>query len=155
MTEAMLCKSKDYKFICSVCCPYDDFRQRPAEPSYILQSEDNTDRIFDADNLKAKLDEALNANDLHEGILDLLAELKDVPLSRNLPSDNMSMGIKNTAVNDEDIENAIKSNTRRAVSGKKGRFVVANEAAEHGDGKQEFELNLNEDLMRVTTVSSR
>ena len=146
MTEAMLCKSKDYKFICSVCCPYDDFRQRPAEPSYILQSEDNTDRISDADNLKIKLDEALNASDLHEGILDLLAELRNVPLSRNLPSDNMSLGIKNTAVNDEDIENAIKSNTRRAVSGKKGRFVVANEAAEHGDGKQNFDLNLDEDV---------
>ena len=146
MTEAMLCKSKDYKFICSVCCPYDDFRQRPAEPSYTLQSEDNSDRISDADNLKIKVDEALNANDLHEGILELLAELKDTSLTRNLPSDNMSLGIRNTTVDDEDVENAIKSNTRRAVSGKKGRFVVASEAAEHGDGKQKFELNLDEDV---------
>ena len=146
MTEAMLCKSKDYKFICTVCCPYDDFRQRPAEASYILQSEDNSDRISDADNLKNKVDEALNASDLHEGILELLAELKDVPLTRNLPSDNMSLGIKNTTIDDEDMENAIKSNTRRAVSGKKGRFVVATEAAEHGDGKQKFDLNLDEDM---------
>ena len=146
MTEAMLCKSKDYKFICSVCCPYDDFRQRPAEPSYTLLSEDNSDRISDADNLKIKVDEALNANDLHEGILELLAELKDTSLTRNLPSDNMSLGIRNTTVDDEDVENAIKSNTRRAVSGKKGRFVVASEAAEHGDGKQKFELNLDEDV---------
>ena len=145
MIEAMLCKSKDHKFICTTCCPYDDFRQRQAEFSFTLQSEDNADRISDADNLKMKVDEALNESDLHEGILELLSQLKDVSLTRNLPSDNMSLGIKNTKVDDEDVENAIKSNTRRAVSGKKGRFVVSTEAAEHGDGKQKFDLNLNED----------
>ena len=145
MTEAMLCKSKDYKFICTVCCPHDDFRQRPAEFDYTLQSENNTDRISSADNLKSKMDDALKASELHEGILDLLSELKDVPLTRNLPSDNMSMGVRNTTVDDDEVESAIRSNTRRAVIGKKGRFVASVEANAFGDDKKKFELSLDDD----------
>ena len=76
VTEAMLCRNKDYKFICSVCCPYDDFRTRAAEFDWTLQSEDNSLRISVADNLKMKVEEAIKANDLHEGILELLNELR-------------------------------------------------------------------------------
>ena len=63
----MLCRNKDYKFICSVCCPYDDCT-RAAEFDWTLQSEDNSLRISVADNLKMKVEEAIKANDLHEGI---------------------------------------------------------------------------------------
>jgi transcription initiation factor IIE alpha subunit len=144
MTEAMRCRSKDYKFICSECCPHDDFRQHPAEFDWILQSEDNAVRISSADNLKTKMIDALKKSDLHEGILDDLGQLKDVPLTRNLPSDNMSMGIRNTKIEDEEMENAVRSNTRRAVIGKKGRHVLSVEAKANDEGNA-FELSLDDD----------
>ena len=73
-----------------------------------------------------------------------MGELKDEPLTRNLPSDNMSMGVRNTKIEDEEMENAVRSNTRRAVIGKKGRIVLATEAGAFEEEKK-FELSLNDE----------
>ena len=75
-----------------------------------------------------------------------------MPLTRNLPSDNMSMGIKNTKIEDEEVESAVRSNTRRAVIGKKGRFIASVEAKAF-DNDKHFELSLEDDEKIESAIS--
>ena len=79
--EALSCRSKDNCFICSDCCPHDNFRLFNAETEWKLVSEDSSDKRKDANNLKRKLDRVLkrheetNGDLLHEDISELLNEL--------------------------------------------------------------------------------
>ena len=74
-------------------------------------------------------------------------------MTRNLPSDNMSMGIKNTKIEDEEVESAVRSNTRRAVIGKKGRFIASVEAKAF-DNDKHFELSLEDDDEKIESAIS-
>jgi len=119
--EAQRCKSKDYKFICSSCCPHENFRELIAEPYYRLVPLDIDTKVKTAKSIKTRLSQMLQSSPEHDGIYDLLRELKDAPLKRNLPSENMSKGFRASEVKDEDSKLAIAENLGRQVLGKKNR----------------------------------
>ena len=153
--EALSCRSKDNCFICSDCCPHDNFRLFNAETEWRLVSEDSSDKRKDANNLKRKLDRVLKRHEetngelLHEDISELLNELKSMALNRNLPSDNMGRGIMNTKITDSDTLAAVELNKGRAVIGKKNRFVL--ETSQYAKEQSNLEISFEENDV-VTSV---
>ena len=115
----------EFKFICLNCCPHDDFKSSKAEPYFTLVELDRNLNSIQATikrfeyqlyQAKTKLDTTHNNSAPnkdctdHEGIFNLLAELKDVPLIRNLPSANRRHGITASKVADTEIQNEITEN---------------------------------------------
>lgn len=128
MLDATRSRSADQKFICTRCCPHDNFRERDAEKYYTLISlETHLASLKNATTLKNKLLDAMSVSPYHESIYALLKELNHVKVSRNLPSDNMRLGFHNTTVTDEVTQMAISESLGKAVAQKKGRFLVENE----------------------------
>ena len=119
--EAQKCRSKDFKFICTSCCPHSNFRELVSEPAYRLIPLDVSNKVRNAKAVKTKLLKALQACPEHDGLYDLLRDLKDAAIKRNLPSENMSRGFKASEVLDEDKKQAILDNLGRPVLSKKTR----------------------------------
>jgi transcription initiation factor IIE alpha subunit len=134
----------DYKFVCSNCFPGKDIRTwKETEDYYKLKEVDNRKEVKNVQSLRKKLDEQLNpqriklsllgsdikseqptAADqeilLHEGIYDLLSNLKEVILPNNLPSDNINKGVISSVVLDKEMADEIAYNLENARSGKYG-----------------------------------
>jgi len=128
MLDATRSRSADQKFICTRCCPHDNFRERDAEEYYTLVSQEtHLSSLKNATTLKNKLLEAMSVSPYHDSIYALLKELNNVKVSRNLPSDNMRLGFHNTAITDEATQMAISESLGKAVAQKKGRFLVEHE----------------------------
>jgi len=117
--EAVRLLSKDNKFICSHCCPTEDFRGTMSQPRFTLVEVDNRSRLKEIQAMKRKLKEQFYGSDLHDGIYNLLAELKDVPLIRNRPSENIKRGLGASKVTDQDTQLEIAENAKDRGRAKK------------------------------------
>jgi predicted RNA-binding Zn-ribbon protein involved in translation (DUF1610 family) len=132
--EAQKCRSKDFKFICTSCCPHSNFRELVSEPAYRLIPLDVSNKVRNAKAVKTKLLKALQACPEHDGLYDLLRDLKDAAIKRNLPSENMSRGFKTSEVLDEDKKQAILDNLGRPVLSKKNRYLVSDHVVQKEGG---------------------
>lgn len=106
--EASKMLSSDYKFICSSCCPDFDLSRAVSQPSFRLKEIDCRGEVSEVQKLERKLKEQFTRTVDHEGIREMLNELKDVTLSRNKPSDNMRRGIRTSDVSSSEIVSEIK-----------------------------------------------
>ena len=122
--EAMKLLTKDMKRACPVCCPSSNFSATIVSERYVLVEvtvqSTNSNILSTIDKFK----EQLSVSDDHVGILDLLQELKDVPLLRNLPSDNYERGLVSKRVVDEETRLDIEEASRKKVDAvKKGAAI--------------------------------
>ena len=80
-------RSRDHRFVCSFCCPANDFRTVKSEPSFTLVSvavESNSKAM--ERKLVSQLSAASAGEPPREGILELLKELRGCPLIHNRPA---------------------------------------------------------------------
>ena len=107
--QVQILQNNDYKFVCSNCCPYENYRTAPSESYYILKELDkNSDSIHI---MFKKFEYQLYTHiPHHEGILNILADLKDCTVIRNLPSENRKYGITATKVTDNEVLEEITEN---------------------------------------------
>eukprot|EP01041_Mallomonas_annulata_P010743 gene10743-22442_t len=110
--EAIRLISKDNKFICSNCCPGEDFKRTMSQPSFTLIEVDNRNKLKEVQTMQRKMKEQLYSSDLHDGIYNLLSELKDVPLIRNRPSENIKRGIGASKITDMETITQIEENSK-------------------------------------------
>ena len=103
-------RDKNNVFICPQCCPLQNFRTVASEKYYQLVEYDRTEKVNEVQLLAAKFKRQFRRSDGHDGIYDILAQLKDVPVSRNLPSENVARGNVTSRVVDSDIQNEIDYN---------------------------------------------
>jgi transcription initiation factor IIE alpha subunit len=101
--EAQRLMSADFKFICSDCCPYENFRTAVSEPSFRLVEVDRGSKLTDVQLYSRKLESQLRASPDHEGIFEILAALRDKQLIHNLPSDNRGRGLTASKIQDADV----------------------------------------------------
>ena len=87
--EVQRLRTKDFCFACERCCSVDNMRSIVSEDYFRLVKANNVGSESDCDSLERKLKEQLLSSSDHDGILDLLNELNDVPLPRNYPSDSI------------------------------------------------------------------
>ena len=106
--EVLNQRNNQFKFVCLDCCPYEDFKNAPSEPSFILVRADRNAGA--AKNLVDKFNEQMSESPDHDGIFALLDQLKDVPLIRNLPSENRRRGISASRVVDSEMQREISEN---------------------------------------------
>ena len=67
MLEATRARSRDNKFICTRCCPFDDFRSKDAEESFVLISKAVArSALKSAATLKQKLNECMSTSVHHD-----------------------------------------------------------------------------------------
>ena len=112
--EVQRLRCVDYKFVCNGCCP-NDFRTTPSETFYRLIEIDNTKKLTTLQLLEKKLEEQMNKSKLHDSIYEILSQLREIPLSHNLPSYNISKGIKTSEITDERVVEEIKQNLEYAT----------------------------------------
>jgi transcription initiation factor IIE alpha subunit len=111
--------SKDLKFICGRCCPFDNFRETVSEPYFRLVEHDRGAKFTEVQLLSKKIEEQMNsASGLHSGIYDLLSDLRDENIIRNLPSENIKRGIKSSRITDDEVLQRIQESA--ALSGNPG-----------------------------------
>jgi transcription initiation factor IIE alpha subunit len=103
--------SKDYKFICSHCCPSNDFNQTMSQPYFTLIELDTSKQLNVIQKLEKKMTSQWTQSEYHEGIFDLLAELRNEYIIRNLPSDNIKRGLMTSRVTDEEVLQRIEENS--------------------------------------------
>ena len=84
--EVQHLKSKDMQFVCSFCCPGNNFRAIISEPRFRLVGVDNIATDFSERKLNKQLSRSGQGEPFHEGIFDLLKELRNCPLIQNKPS---------------------------------------------------------------------
>jgi transcription initiation factor IIE alpha subunit len=137
----------DFKFICNSCCPVTNFRAAKSEAYYRLVEVDNTGKLSALQLLERKLEEQMNKSKLHDGIFDLLGQLRDVPLGHNLPSLNISKGVRSSQITDERVAQEIKQNFEYATGQfgsslikKKNQDVLTNGIP--AANKTEFKINI-------------
>ena len=121
--QAQRLLSGDFKFICSHCCPVENFRTTSSEPYYRLEEVDNRGKLNNVQLSEKKMDEQFSRSKYHEGIFELLFELGDVAVSHNLPSNNMGRGIRASAVTDTDIIQDIQQNMEHATGEHGASFI--------------------------------
>jgi len=144
--EATRSRSKDNKFICTKCCPYDDFRNKIAEIDYILISKGKAPSLLqNLTTLKQKLNDTMSISVYHESIYSLLKELSREKVGRNLPSDNMRLGFTNTQIIDDDTRQALHESLGKSVAQKKGRYLIENDIEKSNKNENHFEVELDND----------
>jgi hypothetical protein len=133
--DAQKYSNMEFKFLCTNCCPHEDYRVAPAEPYYTLVEIRQDGAQLTIKNLAKKLDEQLNTSGSttvfpptssssgsgtlsNDSIASLLNELKDKPLIRNLPSENKKYGIVASKVTDAEIEEEIQESVGHRRVGK-------------------------------------
>lgn len=145
--EAQRLLSADMKFICNNCCPANNFRATISEAYYRLVEVDNTGKLSKLQLLERKMEEQMNKSKLHDGIFELLAQLRDVPLSHNLPSLNISRGVRSSKITDDRVAQEIKQNFEYAT-GQFGSSRVKPKTQEviaggmQGNGRTEFNISI-------------
>ncbi len=110
--------SGDNKFICVACCPHDRYQQYASEHYFTLEMVDNEGQIGRVQLQRSKMDDQLKRSRYHEGIIELLIQLRDVNLGHNLPSENMKKGMRSSIIYDEDV----LSNVQHSLEHANGSF---------------------------------
>jgi transcription initiation factor IIE alpha subunit len=108
--DAQTLRSKDFKFICPHCCPQDDFKNTMSQKYFTLELHDTGGQLTEVQKLERKMDDQFSASDYHEGIYDLLQDLRNENIIRNLPSENIKRGLMTSKVTDEDVQLRIEEN---------------------------------------------
>jgi transcription initiation factor IIE alpha subunit len=142
--------SGDFKFVCPSCCPLTNFRNAPSEAYYRLVEVDNTGKLNKLQVLEKKLEEQMNKSNLHDGIFDMLAQLRDCSLSHNLPSQNILKGVRGSKVTDERVAEEIKQNFEYATGQFGGSLIKKKTKDKMASGaefvddsnKTEFKINI-------------
>lgn len=111
--QAMRLVNKFAEFVCPHCCPHTNFKDVPSEPYYKLKEYDNRAELSELDSIVAKINDQLHETPLHDGIFDLLDQLKETPLGRNKPSENIKIGLTGTKIEDADTLKEIEENSNR------------------------------------------
>lgn len=132
--QVQMMLSKDFQFICSSCCPEDDFRDCNTrdypECKFKLKEIDNTHLEVSLQRTKRNLEAQLSTVEgQHRGILELLASsnLRRVPLPRNLPSENIKLGQGTSTVQDADVKEEINDQMNNMASGRSiGKSYINN-----------------------------
>ncbi len=111
-TDVVLLMSRDHKFICPDCCPdCISYGMINSEPHYTLITVDNRGKQSEIQVLRDKVNKQLcELPGAHEGIFEVLSELKDKQLVRNLPSENIKRGYRASKIVDEAIKNEVELN---------------------------------------------
>ena len=78
----------------------------------------------DIKSLREKFNQQLSQSDDHDGIFDLLADLKDKPLLRNLPSENYGRGNVTSRVLDVETKTEIEEALRQKTKGLKASTMA-------------------------------
>ena len=107
LIEVQKCADKDYKFICTDCCPEENYRAVSVDNAYKLVEVDNRGKTAVSKRLERKMLDQLKENELHAGILDILDQLKEKTLIRNLPSDNIKSGLGPSMIADSDVQTEV------------------------------------------------
>jgi len=110
--------SADFKFICPNCCPDPVLSRATSQEYFRLIEIDNRAKVTDVQLLERKFVDQLNESEHHDGIFDLLHELKDRPLIRNLPSDNRSRGIVASRIVDDQVREDVDFKLNSKVANK-------------------------------------
>lgn len=105
--QAMKQRSADFRFVCTNCCPDYDVSKVISQPSFRLREVDNRGKLSDVQKLERKVKEQLSRSPDHDGILEMLEDLKNVPLSRNKPSTNIRRGIRSSQVKSAEVATEI------------------------------------------------
>lgn len=153
--EAVRLRSKDGHFICSHCCPYEDFSTSISHESYRLIEFDNRSKLKEVQSFDKKLREQFKATEDHDGIYNLLAELKDVQIIRNRPSENIKRGIGGTKVTDEETKMEIAENSKIRSGGNSAVRAAKQGQSSSGGGVREGEFVLEITTDEAETVASR
>jgi hypothetical protein len=128
--EAQRYLSADFKFICPNCCSAENFRMTKSEVKFRLVEVNNIGKLNKVQILDKKMQEQLSENELHEGIYELLHQLKNVQLSKNKPSENMKRGFKSSIITDEEMLKEVlhtrKSNTLEASYTSDNKTLINN-----------------------------
>jgi transcription initiation factor IIE alpha subunit len=103
--------SKDYKFICAHCCPSNDFKNTMSQPYFTLTELDTSQQLNEIQKLERKMTTQWTQSEDHDGIFDLLSELRNEHLIRNLPSENIKRGLMTSRVTDEEVLQRIEENS--------------------------------------------
>jgi hypothetical protein len=119
--EAQKLITKDMKRACPHCCPLDEISKVVSKDSFRLFEVNLKNNNLDILSLQEKFKEQLSESDDHDGIFELLAKLKDQPLLRNLPKDNIDHGLYSSIITDSDtkleIQAVTKGKSKVAISG--------------------------------------
>eukprot|EP01036_Dinobryon_divergens_P023699 gene23699-32078_t len=110
LLDAQRMLSGDFKFICTNCCPSDNFRTENSEEYYRLVEVNNAGKAESVHSIARKMDVQLWESVDHEGLLNLLDSLNGKPLTSNRPSDNIQSGIRSSKVEDADVADEIRLN---------------------------------------------
>ena len=104
--------SRDYKFICPDCCPdCITYSMIDSAPQYTLVTVDNRGKQSEIQIIRDKVNKQLcELPGSHDGIFEILSELKDKQLMRNLPSENIKRGYRASKIVDEAIKNEVELN---------------------------------------------
>lgn len=103
---------------------------------------DNRGKASDAERLQKKFDEQLYSSELHEGIYDLLHDLRDRPLLRNLPSENRLRGIEASRIHDQDVQDEVDYHLSTKVANKVHKKNVSIVQTTMANG-QAFTVNID------------
>jgi transcription initiation factor IIE alpha subunit len=138
--------SKDQKFVCSSCCPSDNIRGVISEKEWTLVEIDVQGKLKKMLSLEKKLHEQMKQSELHDGIYNLLAQLKDVPLPANRPSSNIKCGFLSSAVSNAEAQKDIEENSSKMrgniVQLKKGEAPAKAITANKDALNRKFQINI-------------
>ncbi|KAJ1439179.1 hypothetical protein B484DRAFT_391933 [Ochromonadaceae sp. CCMP2298] len=152
--EAQRLLSKDFKFVCLACIPENLHASAVmSEDRFKLREMDNTNKLSGLQLLEKKLEEQMNRSKMHDGIFDLLRQLRDVPLGQNLPSQNMERGIRSSVITDERVTDEIRENFESAT-GEFGTSLIKKKTQDakvsslidrKAEDRTEFKINIQSD----------
>ena len=143
--ESMKLLTKDMKRACPICCPSPNFASIIVPERYRLVEMTAQTTNSNIRSLMEKFKEQLSHSEdaggvLHNGIFDLLADLKDVPLLRNLPSDNIDRGLWSSKVVDEDTMRDIEESTKTKAKVLGGSVFASGQAHGRDEGRLQIEI---------------
>ena len=155
--ESMKLRTKDNKRACPHCCPSNStFASIVSEDSFRLREADMKDTNQSVRLMQEKFKDQLSQSSDHEGILNILAELKDVPLLKNLPSDNIDRGLLTSKVSDAEQKHEMDEATKLKYKHTKGIApqALSERQSESGGLKIQIVSNNDNGTNRITSSSS-
>jgi transcription initiation factor IIE alpha subunit len=149
--ESMKLLTKDMKRACPICCPSPNFASIIVPERFRLIEMTAQTTNSNIRSLMEKFNEQLSHSEdgsgvLHTGIFDLLAELKDVPLLRNLPSDNIDRGLWSSKQLDEDTMRGIEESTKAKAKVVGGSVFGSGQVHGRDEGRLQIEIQRSSEI---------
>ena len=110
---------------------------------------DRGGKLTDVQLLSKKMNQQMNAaSGQHNGIYDLLSELRDENIIRNLPFDNIKRGIKSSKITDEDVLQRLEESA--AAGGGRGVKRKTAPANKGDDAEDDCEITYTETVTMLS-----